>query len=81
MSLPIGARTIINAKALIATLTFIPVPLALLAIGLSKNVVSSYILMIPFVELIHYWCCLRWRNRLLCETARRQKRTSPIAGL
>jgi len=52
MSLPLGARTIINAKALIATLTFVPVPLALLAIGLSKHVVSNYILLIPSVELI-----------------------------
>ena len=52
MSLPLGARTIIDAKALIASLTFVPVPLALLAIGLSKHVVSNYILLIPFVELI-----------------------------
>ena len=52
MSLPLGARTIIDAKALIATVTFVPVPLALLAIGLSKHVASNYILLIPFVELI-----------------------------
>lgn len=52
MSLPLGARTIIDAKALIAILTFIPVPLALLAIGISKHVASNYILLIPFVELI-----------------------------
>ena len=52
MSLPLGGRTIVNAKALIATLTFVPVPLALLAIGLSKHVSSNYILLIPFAELI-----------------------------
>jgi len=52
MSLPLVARTIIDAKALIATLTFVPVPLALLAIGLSKHASSNYILLIPFVELI-----------------------------
>jgi len=52
MSLPLGARTIIDAKAFLAATTFIPVPLALLAIGLSKHVASNYILLIPFVELI-----------------------------
>ncbi|MGI0090851.1 MAG: hypothetical protein ACREBS_03995 [Nitrososphaerales archaeon] len=52
MSLPLSARTIIDAKALVATLTFFPVPLALLAIGLSKHVASYYILLIPFMEVI-----------------------------
>lgn len=52
MSLPLNSRTIINAKAIIAALTFVPVPLALLAIGLSKPVASNFILLIPFVELI-----------------------------
>lgn len=52
MSLPLGARTIIDAKALVATSTFVPVPLALLAIGLSKHVASNYILLIPLAELI-----------------------------
>ena len=52
MSLPIGARTIIDAKTLIAALTFTPVPFALLAIGVSKTVASNYTLLIPFVEFI-----------------------------
>ncbi len=52
MSLPLSSKTIINAKAMIAALTFVPVPIALLAIALSKPVVSDYILIIPFVELV-----------------------------
>ena len=39
-------------KGIDCALTFVPVPLALLAIGLSKHVASNYILLIPFVELI-----------------------------
>ena len=52
MSLPLGSRTIVDAKAMIALLTFIPVPLSLLTIGLSKQLSSEYILLIPFVELL-----------------------------
>ncbi len=52
LSLPLRGRTIINAKALIASLTYVPVPIALLLIGLSKQVSSPYTLLIPFVEAI-----------------------------
>lgn len=52
LSLPLGARTMIDAKAMVAALTFVPVPLALLGISLSKQVASSYILLIPVAELI-----------------------------
>jgi predicted permease len=52
MSLPLCSRTIINAKAVIAALTFVPVPISLLAIALSKHVVSDYVLLIPFAEQI-----------------------------
>lgn len=50
LSLPLKGRTIINAKSLIASLTYTPVPMALLIIGLSKQVSSSFTLLIPFVE-------------------------------
>lgn len=50
LSLPLRGRTIVNAKALIASLTFTPVPIALALIGISKHVSSNYILLIPFVE-------------------------------
>jgi hypothetical protein len=52
LSLPLRGRTIINAKALIASLTYTPVPTALLLIGLSKQVSSPFTLLIPFVEAI-----------------------------
>ncbi len=52
LSLPLRGRTIINAKALIASLTYTPVPIALLLIGLSKQVTSPFTLVIPFVEAI-----------------------------
>jgi hypothetical protein len=52
LSLPLRGRTIINAKALIASLTYTPVPIALLLIGLSKQVSSPYTFLIPFVEAI-----------------------------
>lgn len=52
MSLPLISRTIVDAKAMIALMTFIPVPLSLLTIGLSKQLSSEYILLIPFVELL-----------------------------
>ncbi len=52
MSLPLASKTVIDAKALIAASTFVPVPLALLAIGLSRHVPSDYVLLIPFIELI-----------------------------
>jgi hypothetical protein len=45
-------RTIINAKALIASLTYTPVPIALVLIGLSKEISSSFTLLIPFVEAV-----------------------------
>lgn len=52
LSLPMRGRTIINAKALIASLTYTPVPIALLFIGLSKHITSSLTLLIPFVEFV-----------------------------
>jgi predicted permease len=50
LSLPLRGRTIVNAKALIACVTYSPVPIALLLIGLYKQVSSPFTLMIPFVE-------------------------------
>lgn len=50
LSLPLSGRTIVTAKALIASLTYTPVPIALFLIGLSKHVSSPFILSIPLVE-------------------------------
>ncbi|HXQ93308.1 MAG TPA: hypothetical protein VN739_09915 [Nitrososphaerales archaeon] len=52
LSLPLRGRTIINAKTIIASLTYVPVPITLLAIGLSKHVSSEFTLFIPFVEAL-----------------------------
>ena len=52
LSLPLRGRTIVNAKALIASLTYTPVPIVLFFIGLSKQASSPYILLVPFVEAI-----------------------------
>ncbi len=50
LSLPLRGRTIINAKAFIASLMYTPVPIALLMIGMYKQVSSPFTLLIPFVE-------------------------------
>jgi hypothetical protein len=52
LSLPLRGSTIINAKTIIASLTYAPVPITLLAIGLSKDISSEYTLLIPFVESV-----------------------------
>jgi hypothetical protein len=52
LSLPIRGRVIIDAKALMASLAYMPAPFALLAIGLSKHVTSGSNLLIPFVEIL-----------------------------
>jgi predicted permease len=52
LSLPLRGRTIINAKTIIASLTFTPVPITLLAIGLTKHISSEFTLLIPFVEAL-----------------------------
>jgi hypothetical protein len=51
-SLPIKVRQIIDAKTLVATLMFMPVPIALVVLGLSKELTSYYLLLIPAIEVI-----------------------------
>jgi predicted permease len=58
-SLPIKVRQIIDAKTLVATLMFVPVPIALIFLGLSKQLTSYYLLLIPVVEVISiYASCM-----------------------
>jgi predicted permease len=52
LSLPVSMREVIDAKTLIATLAFLPVPLSLLVIGLSKQLSSGYSILIPFIEVL-----------------------------
>ncbi|MDH2900447.1 MAG: hypothetical protein PXY39_05700 [archaeon] len=51
-SLPVKVRQIIDAKTLVATLMFAPVPVALIILGLSKQLTSYYLLLIPVIEMI-----------------------------
>jgi predicted permease len=58
-SLPIKVRQIIDAKTLVATLMFIPVPVALILLALSKQLTSYYLLLIPVIEVISvYASCM-----------------------
>jgi Membrane protein of 12 TMs len=58
-SLPVRIRQIIDAKTLVATLMFAPVPAALIFLGLSKELTSDYLLIIPVIEIIAvYAACM-----------------------
>ncbi len=58
-SLPVRVRQIIDAKTLVATLMFAPVPAALITLGLSKELTSYYSLLIPVIEIIAvYAACM-----------------------
>jgi predicted permease len=58
-SLPIRVRQIISAKTLVATLMFVPVPFALIVLGLAKELTSLYLLLIPVIEIIAvYAACM-----------------------
>ncbi len=58
-SLPIRVRQIISGKTLVATLMFVPVPLALIVLGLTKELTSLYLLLIPVIEVIAvYAACM-----------------------
>ena len=49
MSLPIGARAVINGKSLISTLSYLPVPALILVIEIFRNT-SSIFFLVPLVE-------------------------------
>jgi len=51
LSLPISPRIIVKAKSVLSSLAYLPAPLALLVIGLSKDLTSPYNLIIPFAEI------------------------------
>jgi predicted permease len=52
ISLPIDAMTVINTKSLIATLFYLPVPVALTVLQLVSRDVFSFSILIPFVETL-----------------------------
>jgi hypothetical protein len=51
LTLPIRSRTILDAKVLMASAAYVPVPLVLLAVALSKHLTSNLVLLIPFIEV------------------------------
>jgi predicted permease len=51
-TLPMNVNRIITSKTLITTLTFVPVPLILLAISFIKPITSPLIVLIPFLVIL-----------------------------
>jgi hypothetical protein len=51
LSLPLAGGTVVNAKSIIATLSYLPVPFVILLLQLPKSGIG-FISLIPFVELI-----------------------------
>ena len=51
-TLPISSRRIIVSKALVSTLTYVPVPLALVLLSLIKPLTTSFAILIPFFEIL-----------------------------
>jgi hypothetical protein len=51
-TLPVRANRIITSKALISTATYVPVPLALLAMALLKQLTSPLTIFIPFFTIL-----------------------------
>jgi predicted permease len=52
MSLPLRPITIVNAKALIVGLTYLPVPVVMLILGYHKTLTSPLLSLVPFMEIL-----------------------------
>jgi predicted permease len=52
LSLPLGSRTIINSKSIIATIAFTPVPLTILVIAYMQSGLLTIPILIPFLEIL-----------------------------
>lgn len=51
-TLPLNLNRIVTSKTLIATLTYIPVPLVLLVLGFFKPITSPLLMLIPFFSIL-----------------------------
>ena len=51
-TLPLRTITIVNAKALIVALMYIPVPIAMLILENHKTVTSPLLVLVPFIEIL-----------------------------
>lgn len=52
LSLPLGSSVIVNAKSVVATLAYVPVPFAIAALTLSRGNTSDLLTIIPFVQIL-----------------------------
>lgn len=52
MSLPLGPAVIIDAKALVATATYLPVPVIIAALLAARGTTAGILVLIPFVEIL-----------------------------
>jgi predicted permease len=52
MSLPLRPLTIVNAKALIVALTYLPVPIVMLILESQKTSTSPLLVFVPFIEIL-----------------------------
>ena len=52
MSLPLRPITIVNAKALIVALTYLPVPIVMLILEYHKTLTSPLLVLVPFIEIL-----------------------------
>jgi hypothetical protein len=52
ISLPLRPITIVNAKALIVSLTYLPVPIVILLLEYHKTLTSPLLTLVPFIEIL-----------------------------
>jgi len=52
MTLPLGPSVIIDAKSLVATVSFLPVPVIIAALIAAKGATSGALALLPFVEIL-----------------------------
>lgn len=52
LSLPLRPTTIVNAKAVLVALTYLPVPIVMIILEAHKSLTSPYLVLIPFIEIL-----------------------------
>ncbi|HKW05888.1 MAG TPA: hypothetical protein VJN71_11355 [Nitrososphaerales archaeon] len=87
LSLPLRTRQIVNGKAILSTLTFAPVPIALLSIALTRELTYPLLPLIPLLELPSmYAACVAQVSFYMGSLSRKDvalgksKAFSPMAG-
>lgn len=80
-TLPISSRRIIASKALVATLTYVPVPLALTILSLIKPLTAPSAILIPFLTTIAVAGASIFEIRLFLGAAAKEKIASLLRDL